>query len=385
MTTLLRLILLGALALMGLMVATCVTAPVAWWWKSSPDARVQVVDKTVPHPDYREHAALYWVLRHEKLRAADGSTDWPLSQDYLGFHPDGDEEPPHGRGDRLEPVHLEGVDLLYLADSYGVYEGDFAHDQRTALDYSRIVYGGLDRGEMDAVAAFADAGGDLVAEFNTLASPTPPGVRRRLEALLGVRWSGWSGRRFPNLADENEVPAWAPRFWREQRGTEWNFEGAGFVLVHEDTRLVVLREPLDVTAPGLTLRLAPDDALVADALEGLSFTYWFDIVSPAPTARVAATFGFEPTESGRAIFEEAGLPTTFPAVVVANEQPLRVYFAGDFADSGSGLGPWWVEGFPRFNRTLLGMWFPRGREQEPFYWGFYIPVLQTILERYPAD
>jgi len=59
----------------GLMLATvfsCGAAPVRWYLKDASPWRVLVVDKTVPHPDYREHAALFWVMRHDKVASATG-------------------------------------------------------------------------------------------------------------------------------------------------------------------------------------------------------------------------------------------------------------------------------------------------------------------------
>ena len=68
-------------------------------------------------------------------------------------------------------------------------------------------------------------------------------------------------------------------------------------------------------------------------------------------------------------------------MVVASQAPLRAYFAGDFSDSIGTLGPYWLKGLPWLNRQVVGLWFPSGADQEPFYWGFHIPLLRGMLSR----
>ena len=92
-----------------------------------------------------------------------------------------------------------------------------------------------------------------------------------------------------------------------------------------------------------------------------------------------AEYAFEVTASGEALLREFGLPNRFPAVVVASHEPLRAYMAGDFSDAAGSLGPHWLAGLPAVNRTLIDMWFPKGADQEPFYWGLYIPLMRNFL------
>ncbi len=370
----------------GLMLATvfsCVASPVRWYLKDPSPWRVLVVDKTVPHTDYREHAALFWVLRHEKVAHPTGSRGWSLDSDYVGFSPDPDDAVGHGTGRDLVPGDLTNANLLYLADSYGVYRGDYESERpnMAGLDYSSLIYGGLKDAEVDAVESFGARGGHIVAEFNTFASPTSGASRARLQDLLGLDWTGWTGRYFPDLSEEREVPAWAYRNWKEHYGVDWEFEGPGYLLVHEDTRLFVLRIGLEIDAPGLTIGPRDGGQLTADVTHGMRFNYWFDIVSARPGTSVPAVFNLAVNDPGRSTLQRFGVPAAFPAVVVDSEAPLRVYFAGDFSDSVGTLGPYWAEGLPWLNQRIVGLWFPRGADQEPFYWGFYIPMLRGMLSR----
>jgi hypothetical protein len=363
-----------------LLMFSCVSSPVRWYLKDTSEWRVAVVDKTVPHRDFREHGALYWVLRHDKIGSPQGARDWNLAQHYVGFAPTPDDPDRRGEGEDLTAADLANADLLFLADTYGVYEGDYLDvEEAAALDYSPLIYGGLSEAEAELVREFADEqGGHLIAEFNTFASPTSGPARRQMEELLGLRWSGWTGRYFRELSDVAEVPAWAPRVYREQYDEEWEFEGPGYLLVHEDASLFVLREGVEIERSGLKIRVRSGGAMMDGVLDGMDFRYWFDIVA-APEAVVPAMFEMNVTEAGRERIDEFGVPAEFPAVVVASQQPLRAYFAGDFSDAGGNLGPYWLEGLPWLNRQLLSVWFPRTANQEPFYWGFYIPLLRNVF------
>ncbi|NKB87228.1 MAG: hypothetical protein GKS06_03280 [Acidobacteria bacterium] len=352
---------------------------VRWYMKPDSAWRVAVVDKTVPHANFREHGALFWVLRHEKISTPNGARDWTLDAHYIGFEPTpGAEE--RGVGRDLTERDLRNADLLFLADTYGVYEGDYAEAGNVAaLDYSERVYGGLQSDEADIVKGFAEAGGHVIAEFNTFASPTTADARTTMEELLGLQWSGWSGRYFSSLDDDREVPVWARRQYKKQHSQDWAFTGPGYLLVHEDSTLLVLREGADIGRDGLTIEVRAAGSLVAGVLDGMAFNYWFDVVIPDSDSEVPAVFRFDLHEPGAELLRRHGVPAEFPAVTVASTEPLRMYFAGDFSDAGGSLGPHWVEGLPWLNQTLLSSWVPRTADQEPFYWGFYIPLLRNTF------
>ncbi len=376
-----RAFLIIGIFLVTLVMFACASAPVRWYLKPESPWRVAVVDKTVPHPDYREHAALFWTLRHEKIHSSRGSRDWTLDQHYVGFTPTPDNADQRGEGRDLTDADLNNADLLFVADTYGVYEGDFLGTREAAaLDYSARIYGGLSSEEAAVVARFADRdGGHLIAEFNTFASPTPPSARATMERLLGLHWTGWTGRHFPELSDETEVPGWARREYARQNEEEWTFSGPGYLLVHEDTTLFVLREAIEVTRTGLTIHANASGAMMDGVLEGVAFSYWFDIVTADAASEVPAMFHFDLLDAGRTLTDRFGVPVQFPAVVVASRDPLRMYFAGDFSDAGSNLGPHWLEGLPWLNKKLMSTWFPGAASQGAFYWGFYIPLLRNTF------
>ena len=350
-----------------------------WHWTFSKDKGLEilVVDKTVPHSNYREHAVLFWTLNHFKTKPPHHQRPWTLSRDYIGYYPERLDRRGKAETRKLTPRVLRGVDLLYLADSYGVYRKDLL--QPESPGFSRKIFGGLNRREVKAIERHAGRGGSLVAEFNAFGSPTSKGNARRMETLLGVRWTGWAGKFISNLEDDGEVPVWARQFWERLNQRKWSFNGPGYLLSHEDQRVLVLKQGPDVAPKGLRIRLNPDAHLLTSGLtDGIPYFGWFDIVAPMHKSVVLAAYQFMTTEEGAIKLRTYGIPEYFPTVVAASQVPLRIYLAGDFSDSAHGLGPYnltgwsWIKG--------LGHAAGGARDQRPFLWGFYVPLMGNILQ-----
>lgn len=355
----------GAPAIVAIAVAVALTLPVGWLAKPELSTRVVVFDKTVPFENYREHHWLLWLLSQNKVRTPDGGHVWQAHRDYVGYRPTSDTLDP------LTPASLEGADLLYIADTYGVYAEDIAgRSTRTAaLDRSNRLEGGLSASEMSTIEGFGAKGGRIVAEFNTFASPTEPDVRRRLESVLGVRWLGWVGRSFRDLSDTSEVPPWAHRNFEKQYGRSWTFEGPGLLMVRDDDHIVVLSGERDLSGAPVLLQ--------SPSTRDIPYGYWFDMVEPAAGRNVLATFSIHPTESGAKILTRERIPTVFPAVV-STPDLSRVYLAGDFADGESALGPPWLAGVPSVRRALSKAGFLPDELQT--LWIFYAPFIESLLQ-----
>lgn len=353
------------------------------YWRLMPyaDVSMQVVDKTVPHTDYREHRWLFWGLDHHKVKPHGEKRGWRLADDYVGFHPTEDQNPDHARKDVLEASDLVHSDALWVADNYGVYENDFdtMRPDKTHLDYSRRIYGGFSRQEAGAIADFARKGGHVIGEFNTFAAPTHGKARQELEELFGVEWSGWAGRHFQDLGDDEEVPHWAPRNWRRHWNQPWRFEGPGWIFTHEDTRIFVLEDGKDVQEEGLTVVPRTQTGLMAGVRGPTPFDYWFDIVDAKRGTKVVADFRLAVTSDGDDMLERFGLRPVFPAVSVKSTAPLRVYMAGDVSDSSEDLGPRWLAGWAGFQKILVSAGL--GSKHRQFTWAFYMPLLENIVDR----
>jgi hypothetical protein len=352
-------------------------------YRVRPERRLDlvVVDKTVPFRNWIEHRSLFWLVDHLKLRRPDGAPYDPC-RDYVGAFPPAVAGDPPERTTELTPDRAAAADLVYLADTYGVYRDDLASREAmlAALERSPKVYGGPTVAEAEAARAAVAAGRTLVAEFNTLGSPTEPGPRAVLEDALGVTWTRWIGRYFPRLEERAEVPEWLRRDYEREWRRPWAFEGPGYVLVQDDAHVEVLRIGTEAERIGLTLeRVRPADPLLADALDGTSYPYWFDVVAARPGAEVLAEFRWHLTAAGLERLRARGLRQAFPAVV-RNRRPgpgTAYYFAGDFADNPLEATPVPFAGFSTVRRFIERVRLAPSKDA--FYWRFYAPMMERVL------
>ncbi len=346
---------------------------------------VVVVDKTVPFRTYIEHRSLFWALRAVGVTRADG-LPYDIPIDYLGAYPAAIPGDPPERTAELTGARALRADLVYLADTYGVYRDDLSskEEMKAALERSPKVYGGLTPDEAEAVRKATRAGVTLVAEFNTLGSPTVAAARGILEEVLGVRWTRWRGRFFSDLSDREEVPQWMRRIYEHEWKKPWEFAGPGYVLVEEDSRCEVLRTGEEAKRIGLTIeREAPPDPLLSRAADGVPYPYWFDIVIPDDATQRLARFQWHVTPAGSDRLRARGLPESFPAVTrrVVQDAGPAYYFAGDFADNPMPDHEVPFAGYTTWMRWLHGA--ALAPSEMAFYWRFYYPTMERLLHDVP--
>lgn len=339
---------------------------VGWYLAKKRALDVVVVDKTVPFARYREHEALAWLLRAERLVRPDGGFLDP-ARDYLGF------DPREKRGRELRDDDLTAADVLFVADTYGVYRGDYEQEgEVAALERSPKIYGGFDDAEAQVVERYEARGGLVIAEFNTFASPTEKPARERLERVFGVRWTDWVARFWPNLGDANEVPKWLGRLHeRVAKGPLGG--GAAFVLVHGDDDIVVLRTGEDLLSEVVTQERTPAGAAY-DLPERGTFWFWMDLVQ-ATDAEVLYEHTFHVTEAGKAKLASHGLGTRFPALV---RRRNAYYFAGDFVDVGAELDSPERYGLVAWKARTSGCG-GGSVGTEGYFWGWYAPIVTRLL------
>ncbi|TWT27122.1 hypothetical protein [Planomicrobium sp. CPCC 101110] len=349
-----------------------------WFFKDEKNVEVAIIDKTVPDETYREHQGLSWLLNHNRYVDSAGQP-YEASEDYFGFVPNESEK---DYETRPVPDSLEDKDLIYLADTYGVYEEDLPwQTEEKEPGSSSLLHGGLEMQEWQAIKTQVESNGaDLVVEFNTFASPTPENVRRDITDFLALDWSGWSGRHFADLnLAAGEVPQWIAASYEKEEGREWSFEGGGFVLVNdfEGTVVVLSEERGEVGPGGLRVAFTEQGQEHFSLDESPSFGYWFDINKADPEAEVLADYQWNLKEAGTAKLKEAGIPEAFPAVVYQQRNRSNVYyFAGDFVDVGE------IPNFYRYAafsniRSILS--FDALGGESNFYWKTYTPMMKTIL------
>jgi hypothetical protein len=340
-----------------------------------------VLDKTVPFRNWFEHRSLYWLLTHDNVVQPDGAP-YAVETDYLGAYPPPVAGDPPERTRDLTPADVAGAGLVYLADTYGVYHDDLLSREKmdAALERSPRIYGGLTLDEARAAAEAPSMGKTLIAEFNTLGSPTGADARATLEAALGVRWTRWIGRYFAHLEDRGEVPQWMRDDYEREWKTPWRFQGPGYVLMQDDAHCEVLRVAFESEAIGLTIeRERPIDRHLADAADRVPYPYWFDVVIDGPETARLASFQWHLTPTGRERLTARGLPERFAAVTrrATAANGAAWYFAGDFADNPMDPRPVPFLGYTRFRRGLEAL--KLAPSETAFYWRFYVPLIETIL------
>ncbi|MBZ5638586.1 MAG: hypothetical protein LAO51_07485 [Acidobacteriia bacterium] len=346
---------------------------------------VAVLDKTVPFEDRIEHRSLFWLLNYLKIVKPDGA-GYDRDRDYLGSFPGPVPGDPPARTVDLTSERARRADLVYLADTYGVYRKDLESGpaMKAALERSPAIYGGLTLAEAEAARAALASGKTLIAEFNTLGSPTGSEARATLEGALGVRWTRWIGRYFGRLEDREEVPEWLRRDYEREWGRRWEFTGPGYVLLQDDDHCEVLR--VGVESPRVALRLEhvkPSDPVLEDSSDGTSYPYWFDVVEAAAGTEVLASFRWHLEPAGLARLAARKLPQVFPAVTRrrAPGRGAAWYFAGDFADNPMPDGPVPFAGYLAARRWIEAL--KLSPSELEFYWRFYAPMMARLIEGVP--
>ncbi len=328
-----------------------------WSFKESKQLTVNVIDKTVPKKDYREHNGLFQVLDYEKVIDASGEL-YDIGKDYFGFDPYDKVPGPIYKTEKTP-------DLIYVTDTYGVYDDDL--DDIPDGERSTIIDGGMTLLEWNAIMASKSEETTLIAEFNSFASPTEESVSNIMQKNLGVQWTGWTGRYFPDFSNE-EVPAWLIQEYEAQYEKSWNFTNEGIALNHSSGKVVIL----DHKASEGIIEFAPtaEGKKQFSSMGKAPYMYWFDIVEPNTDTTELARYTLNLSEKGTALLKDAGIPTEFPAIV-HNANSKTYYFAGDFADFDKRAFTKW-QLFPKFYQLFA-------TDTSEFYWNSYFPMLSKIL------
>ncbi|MFK2826878.1 hypothetical protein QYG89_14580 [Bacillus sp. B190/17] len=330
-----------------------------WMFKSAAALDIAVVDKTVPKKDYREHNGLFWILENKKIVKPNGEL-YDIGRDYFGYDP-------YEQKETVSYDVTRNVDLIYIADTYGVYSDDL--QDLPEGERTQKVYGGMDLLEWNAVMESKGKDTTLIAEFNSFAEPTDKVTRKIMERNIGVVWSDWIGRYFKEL-DSSEIPPWLIRNYENQYKEKWDFKGPGLAFVHTSDRVVVLGKH-DVK-DFVSVQLTQQGEKQLDGVSSSNYMYWFDIVSPMEGSDILAEYELHLTSKGEEQLIQSGIPTKFPAVVHHAENKTY-YFAGDYTDyPKKSLAKW-----EKAPLLLKGF----SNDDSQFYWSTYVPLMNEVIEK----
>ncbi len=357
-----------------------------WFILPTRDINMLVVDKTVPEPDFREHRAIFWVTEHRRFTDAEGDF-YRTDRDYLGYHPHSEKK------EILKADDLQDIDLLYLADTYGIYdyeEGLVEYEERLPFEHQDIdlIYGGFDRQEVAAITDYAsEEGRIIIGEHNILGYPTylEPEAAAGLEDLFAVNYEGWLVRYY---ADLNETAFWMKELYTRIYGREWDLSGTGMVFVREDvtglgwyTDMVIIeQDQFNAPWPVVT---STDHPLLDGATSQAPYLYWVELLNvnvQDEDTEILAYYDLPVGEDARSALRTRGLPERFPAMIrhAPPGKAERIYFAGDFADQLPALLPPWLTGSAGLQRFFS--YLPGLPVEYRFYFQWYEPILGNILK-----
>ncbi|MEB2775265.1 hypothetical protein SYJ56_08090 [Algoriphagus sp. D3-2-R+10] len=345
---------------------------------------ILVIDKTVPTDNYQEHQSIFWALEHLKFKNKAGEF-YQKDKDYLGFFPDNTSS--FGTFRELSQLSeneivekANSLDVLYFADTYGVFEGDFK--KIDSEEISKKIYGGLNRGDINLLREAVAQHKTIIAEFNTMASPTSAGIRTEFENLMGLKWTGWIARYFDEMDTtiNKDIPKWFISQYVEQHDDTWVSAGPGIVFVHENGTVEAFSNGIDYFGETPKIRTQRINQHGFKLPEVVPYPDWFDVVFIERDYQVISYYDIEPSEQGRNKLRDMGLPRYFPAAVVKDVgKGQYYYFAGDFSDIQNSIGS------PRF-KGLPSLW--RGfhlvtdyTDRESFYWNYFYPLLSQVLQK----
>ena len=346
-------------------------------WELQPISHrsVIVVDYTVPADNYDPHNGLMWVLNHAKVQSASDDRLWQSDRDYIGYYPE-DRDNPLALADAI----VGAPDLIYLADTYGVYEMDLEIIEGTRIQPTRSpqIFGGLSSEDVDVIEEMTNDGRDLFVEFNSLPPPTGEAERARMEEILGVQWTGWVGRIFPDLHDVSDVPDWfVPYFEERFPGSELPTDPS-LVLFSYSGELIVVSDP-DYTSivPRLQFTSVGRDRF-GNVRADAPYFKWFGLFEPGPMTITIGEIHLPAAIQRSGAFHTAELGLTYPAMMeYVDGQSHRYMLAFDGGNIPFEPGRYNSSGVFRFQGLMN-----RRKDflsTKPAFWQFYVPVMTRIL------
>ncbi len=351
-------------------------------WAFSPkhELEIVIVNKSVTDDNNMELRSLNWILNHQRIVNASNEFYRPDS-DYFGFFPGGEGEFTVRDFSTYDSSRISDLvnnsDLLYLTDSYGVYTHDYGVD----LDQpNRLLYGGFNPSDLDVLKEFRAQKKLIVSEFSLFTPPTGRAMRDSLQAILGVKWSGWTGRYFLSLDStaHGDLPEWVINLYHEKYGPKWPFFDSGIVLVKWDD-IVILEYGTHLIEETPVIETQPVNADEYGLPPSVQYPFWFDIVSsPQRDNQIVSIFHLEVNERGDSLLLAHKIPKIFPAVLKEStgDYPF-FYFAGDFSDNPVIPPAAYFKGIERFQKFFYND--NNVEDRQKFFWRYYRPLISNIL------
>jgi len=340
-----------------------------WSFKPTHPLKILVVNKTVLSFDRNEHRALFWLLIHDKYVKPDNKV-YKMTRDYFGFHP---IKPPKSRKYDVHRVKLTEIDnlvndydIVYYVDTYGVFFNEWYRGRDTE-DKGTLIEGGLNNNDYLFLKKLHEEGKMIIAE--------------RSEDLLGLHWSGWIGKYIHDLNPKKskDLPDWVVNMYQSKNNRDWTFTGKGIILVNQATRsVVVLEDGMHLDIPVPEIQTTDYGINTYNLPETVFFQNWFDITNTDEN-QVVAEYKIHINVDGKSVLDQHNLPSRFPAVIESSQGAPFYYFCGDFVEYPVKMFTAKLQGV----NLIEGLFYnDKPSSQSKFYWTYYQPLINHILENY---
>jgi len=344
-----------------------------WMLRKGESLEVFVVNKSLTEYRGSENRAMNSVLNRQKILTS-GNRLYNLKTDHYGLLWDkGDFMVKFPRLNELDRT-AEISDMVYYADASGIMTSDTRNLEEGEAD--QVEYGGLNNTDYTFIRKLISRGKPLVLECSFLGPPTEPLVRYNLEQMTDVYYVGWLGTYVKDLADElhHDAGGDCREIYRNYTGKEWSFRGPGIIMVNTDAgRILVLEEGKGIQTSG-GLIVSTEDAMEKYGFpEAVNYSGWFTLLHPGRN-EVCSEFQLNPTEEGKQLLNEFGIPETFPALIHADENLW--FLAGDFGKCKSSkvIPRLWAVG------PLMEWFHGNSKNGSNFFYTYYQPFMRTVIE-----
>ena len=354
---------------------------IKWFVQDKKELRVLVVDKTAPKSTLQEHKSLFWVLNHE--RYVNGKREaYDLRKDYYGFFPVKSKKT---KEYRVKSIRLSGLDSLvqhndvfYCADAYGVFYSDWYKGVGN-VENSTLIYGGFNQNDYYLLQKFLQNKKMVIAEYDLFAYPTNPLIRYKTQDLLGVRYSGWTGKYFKQLAEDvGEVPTWLINRYKKQYRKSWPYSSAGIILLNKN-HVIVLESNVHLHQPLPLVKPISNFAAQYNLPGEVAFTGWFEVVENVGKNNVFASIQLKTNTFGDEVLSKAKIPTEFPILLGnLNDNPY-LYIAADFTDNPIAYSTHRFDGIMKWKHLFYSK---DADDKKKFFWEFYFPLIRGLFEDY---
>lgn len=361
---------------------------VIWFFWPKTKLVIAIVDKTVLFKTGQEHASLTWVLRNNKYSKTSKDL-YKVGRDYFGFFPNKNKKYDLKGLERASDEDLEKLsrhsDMAYITDTYGIYSKEW-YLAKNITERQRLLYGGLSPQDMTFLKKMKEKKKLIITEFNTFATPTSNTVARDFEQTFKIKWTGWVGKYFDSFdtVRNKELPKWLVENYKAQNNGKWPFKRSGIAFVHKSDKIVVLEYVSHLNGEVPYILTRKEDRERYNIPKAMKYPFWFDIIQTSRSNKIISFYDLKVNDAGSKILADNNIPSQFPAIIEHYRNDYKFYyFCGDFADNPISQGGSYFKGISVFRKLFYND--DIAAERVSFFWEFYRPMINKILDDYYED